>query len=241
MASTILNRFRLHGIDGDVCGTPGWREAVDRIDPDFISNLERAVASMDFAKCFDKESDEKTKRGRKVLSPIIMNKHFEKVLLPLDYQKLSSDNFYPETFADACLLRDVPYDMWEDFLARKAIPHTRGSIEGDFFKGGLLLEVQFGKYPFVDWDIDKSVEFFRRNKIKGGCVLVPMRSTQSLMSTGPANWQTAMGMFAQKRLDQTLEFPLALIGLETDLSEDLPKGASRPRPQTVIEQLSLPL
>lgn len=214
---------------------------MDRIDPGFVSNIEHAVASMDFAKCFDKDSTEKTKRGRKVLSPIIMNKHFEEVLLPLDYQKLSSDNFYPETFADACRLRDIPYEQREEFLAREGIPHTRGSIEGDFFKDGLLLEVQFGKYPFVDWDVDKSVEFFRRNKIKAACVLVPMRSTQALMSTGPANWQTAMGMFTQKRLDQILDFPFALLGLETELRGDLPPGASRPKPQTVIEQLSLPL
>jgi hypothetical protein len=236
--SLILACFRLHT---ELCCTDGWRDAIDRIDPEFMPNLERAVATMDFSKCFDKVSSEKTKKGKKVLSPIIMNQHFVSELEPLGYRELSSDNFYPETFADAKRLRDVPHLEREEFLAREAIPHTCGSIEGDFSRNGLLLEVQFGKYPFVDWDIDKSIEFFKRRRLKGGCVLVPMRSTQALMSTGPANWQTAMGMFAEKRLDETLDFPFALIGLETDLSGKLPKGVKRPKPQNIINQFSLRL
>lgn len=233
-----MTRFRLHP---EICCTDGWRDAIDRVDSEFVPNLERAVATMDFWKCFDKDSSEKTKRGKKVLSPIIMNQHIESELKPLGYDKLASDNYYPETFADAKRLRDIPHKDRKDFLCREAIPHTSGFIEGDFFRSGLLLEVQFGKYPFVDWDIDKSIEFFKRRMIKGGCVLVPMRSTQSLMSTGPANWQTAMGMFAEKRLDETLDFPFALIGLETDLTGELPKGVKRPKPQNVIDQFSLPL
>lgn len=233
-----MSRFSTHH---EICGTDGWVDEINRIDPYFMTILESAVATMDFWTCFDKDSSEKTKKGKKVLSPIIMNRHFENALMPLGFKKLTSENYYPETFADAKRLRDLSHEDRESFLAREAIPHTKGFIEGDFFRDGILLEVQFGKYPFVDWDVDKSIEFFKRRRIRAGCVLVPMRSTQSLMSTGPANWQTAMGMFAEKRLDEKLDFPFALIGLETDLSGELPKGVTRPKPQTVMNQFSLNL
>ncbi|MCS4089933.1 hypothetical protein [Rhizobium sp. BK176] len=230
-----MPRFSIHP---DICSTDGWREAIDRIDPEFMPNLELALRRMDFATCFDKDSEEATKVGQKVLSPVIMNQQIENTLVLRGFEKkLTSENYYPETTADSKRLRDIPHKDRKAFLAQEAIPYQEGWIEGDFFKKGLLLEVQFGKYPFVDWDIDKSIQFFRRNRIIGGCVLVPMPSTQSLMSTGPANWQTAQWMFYEKYLDLTLEFPLALIGLEVDLSGPLPKGAKKPKPQKVDNQL----
>jgi hypothetical protein len=232
-----LSRFSIHP---DICSTEGWREAIDRIDPEFLPSLELAVRRMDFATCFDKDSEEKTMMGKKVLSPDTMNKQIARTLVLRGFkEKQKSENFYPETTADSKRLRDIPHEERKAFVASEGIPHQEGWIEGDFFKGKLLLEVQFGKYPFVDWDIDKSIQFFRRNKIVGGCILVPMLSTQSLMSTGPANWQTAQWMFYEKYLDLTLEFPLALIGLEVDLSTPLPKGDKKPRKQKVANQLCL--
>lgn len=231
-----MSRFSIHH---DICSTEGWREAIDRIDPEFMSNLELAVRQMDFATCFDKDSEEKAKKGQKVLSPVIMNEQIENTLLLRGYDKLTSENYYPASTADSKRLRDIPHDQRKAFLASEAIPYQEGWIEGDFFRNGLLLEVQFGKYPFVDWDIDKSIQFFRRNRIMGGCVLVPMPSTQSLMSTGPANWQTAQWMFYEKYLDQTLEFPLALIGLEVDIFGPLPNVAKKPKAQKVDNQLCL--
>jgi len=212
---------------------------VAELHPEFMDDLARAVGTMDFDDCFDKENLEAGKAGRTVLSPIKMNQHFKNILYPRGYKELKSKNFYPERTDDALRLRDIPHADRERFLCDNAIPYRQGSIEGDFHRRGVLLEVQFGKYPFVDWDIDKALEFRRRGLISAACVLVPMPSTLSLMSSGPASWQTSMTMFYDKKLDRQGELPIALVGVDLDLSGPLPTGVRRPKPSTANDQLMM--
>lgn len=60
----------------------------------------------------------------------------------------------------------------------------------DFVKGRVTLEVQFGKYAFVAYDLFvKHLAFYVRDKIDVGIEILPMKSLQQHMSSGPGYYE----------------------------------------------------
>jgi hypothetical protein len=60
----------------------------------------------------------------------------------------------------------------------------------DFVKDRVALEVQFGKYSFVAYDLFvKHLAFYVRDEIDVGIEILAMKSMQSQMSSGPAYYE----------------------------------------------------
>lgn len=113
-----------------------------------------------------KVSKEKTMRGRRLYSPKVLNAKFR-------------DAFHERDFHE---LRDR-YDI--------VIPNHPKIIHGafkqiDFVHDRVLVEVQFGKYAFMFYDMAKFQYFFNENKANVGVEIVPCHDLQSQMSTGVA-------------------------------------------------------
>ena len=111
-----------------------------------------------------KISKEKTMPGRALFAPTDMNDQFR-------------TSFNNRGFVE---LRDT-YTI--------AIPNSPVTIPGafkqvDFVKGRLLVEVQFGKYAFMFYDLAKFQYFFNENKCDVGVEIVPCHDLQSQMSSG---------------------------------------------------------
>ncbi len=111
-----------------------------------------------------KISKEKTKQGKALYSPIDMNNQFGKAFKEKGYKEL----------------RDT-YTI--------TIPGSNVNIPGafkqiDFVKGKLLVEVQFGKYAFMFYDLAKFQYFFNENKCDVGVEIVPCHGLQHQMSSG---------------------------------------------------------
>ncbi len=111
-----------------------------------------------------KVSKEKTMSGRLLYSPKELNKQFKQRFLTLGYTDL----------------RDT-YTI--------SIPHYPTEIRGafkqiDFVKSRVLVEVQFGKYAFMFYDMAKFQYFFNENKADVGVEIVPCHSMHKQMSTG---------------------------------------------------------
>lgn len=69
------------------------------------------------------------------------------------------------------------------------IPNNEVKIHGafkqiDFVKGNVLVEVQFGKYAFMFYDMAKFQYFFNENKADVGVEIVPCHALSKHMSTG---------------------------------------------------------
>lgn len=56
----------------------------------------------------------------------------------------------------------------------------------DFVKDRVLVEVQFGKYAFMFYDMAKFQYFFNENRADVGIEIVPCHHLQQQMSTGVA-------------------------------------------------------
>lgn len=111
-----------------------------------------------------KVSKEKTMEGRELYSPADLNRQFR-----LEFSRCG----YSE-------LRDV-YTI--------VIPNHDAKIPGafkqiDFVKGKVLVEVQFGKYAFMFYDMVKFQYFFNENKADVGVEIVPCHALHKQMSTG---------------------------------------------------------
>lgn len=111
-----------------------------------------------------KLSKEKTMRGKKLFNPKEMNNQFKNLFSNYGFKELKDK--YTIT-----------------------IPNSEISIPGafkqiDFVKNNFLVEVQFGKYAFMFYDMAKSQYFFNENKADVGIEIVPCHSLQKEMSTG---------------------------------------------------------
>lgn len=111
-----------------------------------------------------KISKEKTMVGKKLFSPIEMNRQFKKAFVEKGYREL----------------RDT-YTI--------TLPKSKVSIPGafkqiDYVKDKVLIEVQFGKYAFMFYDMAKFQYFFNENKADVGVEIVPCHKLHKQMSTG---------------------------------------------------------
>ncbi|MEW6097013.1 MAG: BglII/BstYI family type II restriction endonuclease [bacterium] len=110
-----------------------------------------------------KVSREKTKKGKLLYSPIDMNRTFKTEFRRRGYKELK--DFY-SIFA---------YDGKHNINAFKQI---------DFMKQRVLVEVQFGKYAFMFYDLAKFQYFFNIKKADVGVEIVPCYYLHREMSTG---------------------------------------------------------
>lgn len=111
-----------------------------------------------------KISKEKTMKGKKLYSPKDMNQQFKEFFIQNGYREL----------------RDT-YTI--------TIPNSEVQIPGafkqiDFVKDKVLVEVQFGKYAFMFYDMAKFQYFFNENKADVGIEIVPCHALHKNMSTG---------------------------------------------------------
>lgn len=183
--------------------------------PHIWEQINKAVASVDAHACRTKVSKEKTMKGKLLFSPMCLNDRFREVLYDLGWTKPDRTKFYPTDDADITreLLKLEPNSQKERLktLGKQII---RSYNEADFFRERVALEVQFGKYTFVQFDMFiKHAANYMQDRIDLGIEIVPMKTMEKEMSSGPP--------FYEKHLHEILRqgrifppVPLVLIGVE---------------------------
>lgn len=122
---------------------------------DVISSVK---ASQSFA------SREKTKVGRLLYDPKLMNREFR--------VNFNARGYYEVRDRYTITIPDHPVQI-------------RGAYKQiDFVKGRVLVEVQFGKYVFMFYDMAKFQYFFNENHADVGIEIVPCYALQREMSSG---------------------------------------------------------
>lgn len=111
-----------------------------------------------------KISKEKTMRGRRLYAPKKLNAKFKSAFYARGFKELK--------------------DKYDITLPKSDIKITGGFKQIDFVKDRVLVEVQFGKYPFMFYDLAKFQYFFNENKADVGVEIVPCHHMQKQMSTG---------------------------------------------------------
>jgi hypothetical protein len=191
----------------------GWLDKVEERDPGILRTLVRAVSSMDFEYCYSKESEEQTMKGRILLSPPKVNNHIKAYLRERHYKPFREDTFNSADVELLMKLRDLPVDEQRLLVKKTNEEVFTGFQEADFLAFGNLFEVQLGKYSFAISDQLKIIELIDRGIGDTGAILLPMKSMQKRMSSGPAYYENILGSFTRRKMDFSVKHPIALIGV----------------------------
>ncbi|WP_036041561.1 BglII/BstYI family type II restriction endonuclease [Bradyrhizobium yuanmingense] len=153
--------------------------------PALWQEIQSVIQSVDASKCRTKVSKEKRTEGNMFYSPRAMNKAID-------------EGFSQHGWGE----RRISYWVTSDAkLIRKTLfmgaPQQKAEIEGaglkplassnqtDFVKERVAVEVQFGKYAFVAYDLFvKHLAFFVGDVIEVGVEILPMKELQQQMSSG---------------------------------------------------------
>lgn len=138
-----------------------------------------------------KKSEEKTMLGKMLYNPDALNKKFARVLSAKGW-KSTRYNYYVTTDPQVMRqLMDLPLDEQKEKLLGMGIKEPiRSYKQTDFVRENIAVEVQFGKYSFVAYDLFvKHLLFYSGGVINVGIEVLPMKAMQNEMSTGIAYYE----------------------------------------------------
>lgn len=173
-----------------------------------LQEIEAAIARVDAEVCRTKTSREVTMAGRLLYSPKALNK------------ALLDDTLYKQGWKKP----RIKYTT--------TVPETGGTysgfIEGDGLKNGLGLEVQFGKYSFLGWDVfGKMPIFAQHGHFSTGVEVVPMHSfsRRGVMSSGIGCFEQLKVMLEERGVSD-LDIPVLVLGIAPDIALPIPPNGA---------------
>ncbi len=158
--------------------------------PKLWREVERVIASVNAQACRTKVSNEVRMKGQLKFSPIDMNKAFDQQLKAKGW--LESRVTYWVTDDERLIRQTMTNAPSEQKREIEAAGKTAimSYNQTDFVKDRVAIEVQFGKYAFVAYDLFvKHLAFYVRDEIDVGIEILPMKSLQQNMSSGPGYFE----------------------------------------------------
>lgn len=182
--------------------------------PSLWDEVQKVIANIDGESYKTKISKEKTMKGKLLYSPIEMNKMFKNQLETLNWDE-SRVNYW--VTKDVKLVRKtltMPTEAQKKEIEDNGSTPIFSYNQTDFVKDRVAIEVQFGKYSFVAYDLFvKHLAFYVGDKIDVGIEILPMKSLQSQMSSGVAYYEGELyNVIRQGRGVPAV--PLVIVGIE---------------------------
>jgi len=179
------------------------KEIIEKKYPHLLKEIKNVIKAIDAESCFTKESEEKTMPGRILYSPDELNKcftaEFRKYNWKLrirEYVKYS-DKFYTKDY--------TPKKM-------KGRPYR----EMDYLKEKLGIEVQFGKYAFMVYNVCGKMTIFNKlGYIDAGVEIVPIKQFADHMSTGVSYFEQFVWDL-EHRGAADIDIPVLIYGIDSD-------------------------
>ncbi len=167
----------------------GGKRYISENFPIELKEIYDVISRVDLSKYRTKASREKTMPGKMLYSPIELNKSFKKEFESLGWSSNQQN--------------------------RIVLPFGNGAFrEMDFIKNKLGVEVQFGKYAFMAYNVSaKMTIFHNKGFIDAGVEIVPMKRMADEMSTG-------VSYFEQIRWDleargvADIDIPVIIMGID---------------------------
>ena len=182
--------------------------------PSLWREIEAVIAAVDASECQTKVSKEKKMKGKLLFSPIDMNAAFNRLLRKKSWDE--SRVSYWVTKSEKLIRKTLTMSAEEQKREIEAAGETPiySYNQTDFVKDRVAVEVQFGKYAFVAYDLFvKHLAFYVGDRIDVGIEILPMKSLQSRMSSGVAYYEGEFyNVVRQGRGVPAV--PLVLIGIE---------------------------
>ena len=175
-----------------------------------------AITSID-ANAYTKTSNAKPHRGKILYDQKAINKQFEQILFPQEWQSVTTPYFVTGDISTAREISTIrEKEEQKRIIESKGFEAYRTNNQVDFVKDRVAVEVQFGKYFSVAYDLHvKHTFFFLRNDIDVGIEIVPTRAMCLKMDTGVAWFENEIAnVIREGRSNPTV--PIVMIGIEPE-------------------------
>jgi hypothetical protein len=178
------------------------------------NEVRRVIQSVDGMACKTKVSKEKTMPGDVLYSPKDMNRAFSGLLAKqgwsesrVSYWVTKSERLIRQTLAKSA-------DEQKAEIEAAGEKPIFSYNQTDFVKDRVAMELQFGKYSFVAYDLFvKHLAFYVRDQIDVGIEILAMKSLQSNMSSGPGYYEGELYNIIRNGRGVPA-VPLVIIGIE---------------------------
>ncbi|MBR1397558.1 MAG: hypothetical protein IJ563_08510 [Selenomonadaceae bacterium] len=179
-----------------------WREIINVIE------------KVDASDTLTKISSEKTKKGKLLYSPTELNALFKDEFTKLNWREMRTHYYVNEdlqTTKNSVDIRDEKFQ--KQFIENHGFVAYRTYNQVDFVKERVAVEVQFGKYFAVQYDLHvKHTFFFERGDIDVGVEIIPMHSLMKEMSSGVAWYENELTNIVREGRSNP-SVPIILIGV----------------------------
>ncbi len=192
----------LNGYEHIVVHKPGlWKE------------IEEVVAAIDATACKTKVSKEKGKFGRLLYEPIKMNIEFKRELEQRGWNESRTSYYVTSDYQLIRRTMALSREEQRQEILDAGLTPIYSYNQTDFVKDRIEIEVQFGKYFSVAYDLFvKHMAFFVGDVVDVGIEILPMKELQSEMSSGPPYYEGELyNLIRQGR--STPAVPLVVIGI----------------------------
>ena len=182
--------------------------------PELWEEIQTVIKAVDAEKCKTKISKEKTMKGTVLYSPIELNKTFKKELSKYHWEESRVSYWVTKNEKLIRKTLTMPPDVQKQEIEAQGEIAIRSYNQTDFVKNRIAIEVQFGKYAFVAYDLFvKHLAFYIGDHIDVGIEILPMKALQSQMSSGPSYYEGELyNVVRQGRGIPAV--PLVIIGID---------------------------
>lgn len=186
-----------------VAGIYSFNGGKDFVEKNFLNELTEvfnAIKAINAEQYKTKESKEKTMPGKMLYSPVGLNKGFKEQLEPLRWSHVKeSCEYSPAYYVD---------DYTPD-IAKKVYPYR----DMDFVKNKLGVEIQFGKYSFMVYNVCAKMTIFKKlGHIIAGVEVVPVKQLADHMSTGVSYFEQFVWDLEQRGVAD-IDIPVMIVGI----------------------------
>lgn len=176
------------------------REVIEADYSDELSEIIEIIKSVDSITHKTKVSEEKTMPGKLLFKPSSLNKSFKREFIARGWN------------SNTRVLCDYPADFYTPEYSPPSVTQ-KAYREMDFIKNRLGVEVQFGKYAFMVYNVcAKMTIFHNENFIDAGVEIVPLKELASEMSTGVSYFEQFVWDLEHRGVSN-IDIPVLIIGI----------------------------
>lgn len=180
----------------------GGKDIVEKQFSRELQELKSALSRVNGSLYRTKESKEKTMMGKMLYSPVSINEAIKEELLPMGWAN----------HKEVC-----DYSLYGTYLEGYQAPASgnRGAFRDmDFVKNKLGVEVQFGKYSFMVYNVCAKMTIFRKlGIIEAGVEIVPVKNLADHMSSGVSYFEQFAWDLSMRGVSD-IDTPVLILGID---------------------------
>jgi hypothetical protein len=177
----------------------GGRKVIETQFTAELCDVEQIIMAVDSKKLKTKTSREKTRRGKSLYSPRALNEAF----------KAGFEERGWRTHRVAC---EYPTQYYVEGFQQDS-SFSGAFREMDFVQNRVGIEVQFGKYAFMVYNVCAKMTIFHKlDVIDVGIEIVPLKEFASEMSTGVSYFEQFVWDLEQRGVSD-IDIPVLILGI----------------------------